>query len=263
MEGEDDDDNDQDGHSQWLQCFDHKAGGWGRLGHMAVSRPYGYGAVAVGAYLYTFGGEGDDVVQPGCMTMYNTVTRKMEEVARPPRALQYCTGVASGGLVYNLGGWDEDLETDVADVCTYNPDIDSWVGGPALPWAMFGLAAAEHSGCIYVCGGWQADDYTEAPPSGALLMLDPRTRSWVSLPTMPTPVGTHARAAVVAGRMYVPGGDTGEAERVTALPTLQCYDLGGRALGHGLCTHGTGQVPSWCGRPARGDLGGGRKVEGC
>ena len=209
-------------HSKWLQCFDRKAGGWGVLGDMAVGRPCGCGAAAVGAYLYAFGGEGDDVVQPGCMTMYIMATRKMEEAAKPPLALQYCTGVACGGLVYSLGGWNEALHARVADVCVYNPDIDVWVIGPALPLAMYGLAAAEHSGCIYACGGWNG--VAPALTSGSLLMLDPRTRSWASLPAMPTPVG-HARAAVVAGRMYVPGGGTREAGRVTALPTLQCYDL--------------------------------------
>ena len=34
--------------SKWLQCFDHMAEGWGRLGDMAVDRSYGCGAVASG-----------------------------------------------------------------------------------------------------------------------------------------------------------------------------------------------------------------------
>ena len=209
------DSTDPDNPSRLLQCFDHKAGGWGRLGHMAVRRPEGCGAAAVGSYLYAFGGEADGVEEPGCMTMYNMATRKVEEAAKPPSALQCCAGVACGGMVYSLGGSAVLLHTRhrVADVCTYNPDIDSWVDGPALPWAMHSMAAAEHSGCIYACGGWG----DVALPSGSLLMLDPRTRSWASLPTMPTPVGS-ARAAVVDGRMYVPGG-------VNQGPILQCYDL--------------------------------------
>ena len=88
-------------------------------------------------------------------------------------------------------------------MCTYNPNIDSWVCGPALPSPVYSLAAVEHMGCIYACGGWGG----QGLPSGSLRMLDPRTRSWASLPTMPTPVG-RAHAAVVAGRMYVPGGGT-------------------------------------------------------
>ena len=167
-----------------------------------MRQPYGCGAAAVGAYLYAFGGEGLSVVQPGCMTMYNMATRKMAELAKLPRTLIYCPGVACGGLVYSLGGYDEELQTSVAGVHTYNPDIDSWVGGPTLPMAMAGVAAAEHMGCIFVCSGWLG---RAAPLSGSLLMLDPRTRAWTSLPTMPTTGGS-----VLAGRMSVPGGGRGE-----------------------------------------------------
>ena len=39
----------------------------------------------MGAYLHAFGGEGITAVPPGCMTMYHMATRKMEEVAKPPR----------------------------------------------------------------------------------------------------------------------------------------------------------------------------------
>ena len=151
-----------------------------------MGRPHGCSAAAIGAYLYAFGGEEDDVVQPGCMTMYNMATRKMEEGAKPPSASQFCTGVACCGLVYSLGGWDNELETQVADMCIYNPDMDSWVGGPALPLALSNIAAAEYMGCIYACGGWSVGEARY--PSGSLLMLDPCTRSWASLPAMPTPV---------------------------------------------------------------------------
>ena len=134
--------------------------------------------------------------------------------------LQFCTGMACGGLVYSLGGLDIALGVHVGSVLAYNPDIDSWVDGPTLPMAMSGMAAAEHMGSIYVCGGWLG---MRTPPSGSLLMLNPRTRSWAGLPAMPTPVhDTHA--AVVAGRMYVPGGSTGR--DLNSAPTiLQCYDL--------------------------------------
>ena len=135
--------------------------------------------------------------------------------------LQFCTGMACGGLVYSLGGLDIALGVHVGSVLAYNPDIDSWVDGIALPLAVSGPAVADHMGCIYSCGGIGRGEFLT---SGTLLMLDPRTRSWVSLPTMPTPVG-NAHAAVVAGRMYVPGGGTREAGRLTAQPTLQCYDL--------------------------------------
>ena len=70
--------------SQWLQCFDDKAVGCGRLQDMGIGRSTSCGAAAVGTYLYAFGGESAGVEEPACMT-------------KLPRALTYCSGVACGG----------------------------------------------------------------------------------------------------------------------------------------------------------------------
>ena len=203
--------------SQWLQCFDDKAWGWGRLQDMGIDRPNRCGAAAVGTYLYAFGGEVEAVEEPACMTVYNMASRKMAEGARLPRALYSCSGVACGGLVYSMGGKDAVLVECVADMCTYNPELDSWVPGLPLPFAVGGMAAAEHMGSIYACGGTLED----GTRSAALLMLDPRTRAYTTLPKMPTPA--KAGAAVVSGRMYVPGGIPAAGRTVSSL--LQCYDM--------------------------------------
>lgn len=207
--------------SQWLQAYDPKLHGWGRLGDMGVQRRFGCGAAAVGSRLYAFGGQVNPALAPGSMTSYNMATKRVKYLAKPPRALQYCAGVACDGCLYSVGGRGEGAP--VADVYAYNPDTDSWMAGPALPSALWGMAAAEHMGAIYACGGRPAGD----TPS-TLLMLDPRTRAWASLPTMPTPTA-HAGVAAVSDRMYVPGGNlsserdaTGNVSRV---PILQCYDV--------------------------------------
>ena len=54
--------------------------------------------------------------------------------------------------------------------------------------------------------------------SAALLMLDPHTRAWATLPAAPKPT-SNVGAAVVAGRMYVSGGPR------VAVSSLQCYDV--------------------------------------
>ena len=90
--------------SRWLQLYDPKLHGWGRLGDMGVDRPDGCGAAAVGTSLYAFAGQGDEVEEPGHTTMYDVATRKVTEVAKPPKAVSYSAGVACGGCVYGLGG---------------------------------------------------------------------------------------------------------------------------------------------------------------
>ena len=75
-------------------------------------------------------------------------------------------------------------------------------------------------GCIYACGG----ELEGGDPSSALQMLDPRVRAWARLPDMTTSVA-FAGAAVVSGRMYVPGGWTDYRDVVHACTLLQCYDV--------------------------------------
>ena len=101
------------------------------------------------------------------------------EAAKPPRALWSCSGVVCGGLVYSLGGFDRRNIDSVSDVCSYHPDLDSWVPGQPLPCGLHGTAAVEHMGSIYVCGGGTTQTQTT---SASLLMLDPRTLTWAALP---------------------------------------------------------------------------------
>ena len=201
--------------SAWLQCFDDKACGWGRLEDMSVERPNTCGAAAVGSCLFAWGGEGLSVETPGFMSMYDLASRKVAELARPPRPLAFTTGVACCGLVYCLGGLDMAEGVQVADMCTYNPELDTWVPGLPLPFAVEGIAAAEYAGSIYACGGTMLDGVTR---SHALLLMDPRTRAWAALPSMLTPTA-YTGAAMVEGRLYVPGGRSSDPS------ILQCYDV--------------------------------------
>ena len=86
------------------------------------------------------------------------------------------------------------------------------------------MAAAEHCACIYACGG----QLLNGSQSGGLLRLDPRCRSWTTLPAMPTPSAFGA-AAVVSGRLYVPGGLTGvpghPCWHQAGLHSMQCFDM--------------------------------------
>ena len=206
--------------SNWLQYFDDKARAWGRLGDMRVRRPHSCGAAAIDGCLYAFGGMDVSDVDPQSTTKYTMATRKMEEVAKPPQALKSCTGVACDGLVYSLGGQPVQLPASVADVYVYNPETDSWLVGPPLPVAMQALAAVEHAGCIYACGGHSVGILAH-PVSPSLLMLDPRMRTWAILPAMPSHV-IGAGAAMVSGRLYVAGG-AGAYMRCQS--TTQCYDV--------------------------------------
>ena len=83
--------------SRWLQLYDPKLHGWVCLGDMGVERLNGCGAAAVGTSLYAFAGQRGQEGEPGHTTMYDMATRKVMEVAKPPKAVRYSAGVACGG----------------------------------------------------------------------------------------------------------------------------------------------------------------------
>ena len=113
-------------------------------------------------------------------------------VALTGTALFLCThaGVACGGLAYCLGGIDRDAPAGAfPDVYAYNPVVDFWVTCPALPVARFSMAAAQHEGCIYTCGGWADGESAARASTATALMLDPCTRAWATLPTSTASAG--------------------------------------------------------------------------
>ncbi|MBU6334578.1 MAG: hypothetical protein KGS47_09260 [Chloroflexi bacterium] len=78
----------------------------------------------------------------------------------------------------------------------------SWSEIPSLPDAHEGGAAVALDGRIYVVAG--ADD---SGVTNALWRYDPASRTWAALADKPTPV-RDVRAAVLGGRIFIPGGLT-------------------------------------------------------
>ncbi len=84
-----------------------------------------------------------------------------------------------------------------------------------LPTARDGLAVTTYENQVYAIGGETAFGVT-----GLTEKYDPATDSWIELSKKPVPV-TDINAAVIGGRVYIPGGRT-TSGAVTA--TLDIYD---------------------------------------
>ena len=90
-----------------------------------------------------------------------------------------------------------------------------------------GVASVEANGCLFLIGGEgnYADPRGLSPENE---VYDPRTDSWVSLPSMPTPTHGLVGAAFVDGVIHLPGGSvtqgTSAASSIhwTYRPTLTC-----------------------------------------
>lgn len=129
--------------------------------------------------------------------------------------------VSLDGLVYLFGGFDA---AAAGKVQIYDPAVDSWSLGSAMPWDAGGCAAAVHGGLVYVGGG-------VAPAGGTVgnfAVYDPSVDSWTALAALPTAV--HVPAAGTDGeRIFVMGGRTGTLGPQAGVVEVQAYDPGAGA----------------------------------
>ena len=85
----------------------------------------------------------------------------------------------------------------------------------SLPTARDGLAVTAYENMVYAIGGETAQGVT-----GLVERYDPPTDSWVELSRKPIPV-TDVHAAVIGGKIYIPGGRTISG---TVTDALEIYD---------------------------------------
>ena len=90
-----------------------------------------------------------------------------------------------------------------------------WHALASLPTARAGLAATVYENQVYAIGGETAQSVV-----GINERYDPSTDSWVELSQKPTPV-TDVNAAVIGGKIYVPGGRTSSG---SVINSLEIYD---------------------------------------
>jgi len=158
----------------------------------------------------------------------------------PSGPIQETGLVEVGGLLYVLGGIDEEMKT-VASVLIYDPDGDSWDSGPDLPTAVHHVNAAVVDGTIYVVGSL-APNFA---PIAEVWSWTPGDEAWATDHTpMPGSARGAAAVGVVDGSIVVAGGfaATGSSTAVSAYhPGADEWDVTPDALPIPL-DHATGQV---------------------
>ncbi|MFC1521966.1 hypothetical protein ACFL6Y_06115, partial [Elusimicrobiota bacterium] len=111
--------------------------------------------------------------------------------------------VSFGGLIYAIGGHDDDF-TGINEA--YDPATDSWVTLDPMPTPRAFSAIGEIAGKIYVIGGVAGPgDFRSENEE-----YDPESNSWVTRAPLPT-ARSVPTGAVVSGKMYVVGGHDGAA----------------------------------------------------
>jgi DNA-binding CsgD family transcriptional regulator/N-acetylneuraminic acid mutarotase len=117
--------------------------------------------------------------------------------------------------------------SDTTPVNSPSPEVvahDRWKSLADMPTARSGLAVATYENLIYAIGG-----ESESGVTGKVERYDPVSDSWVGLQEKPVAVAD-IEAAVVGGRIYIPGGllSTGEVTNILEIydPRLDRWDRG-------------------------------------
>ncbi len=118
-------------------------------------------------------------------------------------------GVTSGeinGIIYLYGYVDTGVDMGHGVLGIYNPATDSWTTGASPGVARVDPNIGVINGKMYVVGGCITSDCRIGVTS-ALEIYDPVGNSWLNGAPMPT-ARYGAASGVIAGKLYVSGGDT-------------------------------------------------------
>jgi serine/threonine protein kinase/N-acetylneuraminic acid mutarotase len=185
-------------------AYDPVTDRWTSKAPMPIGRA-DFGAAFLNGKIYAFGGAGNS----GQVDAYDPVTDSWSTGPSMPAARAGFRAVTLNGSIYFAGGQDE---TDhLASVMGFTPCADNgrWTTKAPMPTARSAATAAQIDGAIFVIGGYTEPFHFHTNNEA----YDPASNTWTTkapMPTARTAIGTNG--AVVAGKIYVIGGNNGYAQ---------------------------------------------------
>jgi N-acetylneuraminic acid mutarotase len=168
--------------------------------------PRGSSAVgAIGTTIYVAGGLAGGAV--ATLSAYDTVANEwITDLPPLPQAKDHLVGAAVDGVFYAIGGRNGTITGLIGTVDAFDPATKKWTPRKSMPTPRGGAAAGVLDGRVLVAGG-EGNAQLASGVFDAHEAYDPASDEWTTLPPMRTPRhGTGA--AVVGGRLVVPGGAT-------------------------------------------------------
>lgn len=174
-----------------------------------MPRPRGASVTGViDGLIYVAGGLGDGATAVDLVDSYDPATDTWTPLAPLPAPRDHACGGVIDGILYVAGGRTGDPDGPQPTLYAYDPTTNQWSMRAPMPTGRGGTACGVIDGTLIVVGG----EGNAADPSGVFPQTEsyaPVTDTWTTLEPM-----THPRhgmaAAVVLGKLYVPGGATTE-----------------------------------------------------
>ncbi|XP_054754399.1 kelch-like protein 17 [Lytechinus pictus] len=146
---------------------------------MEISRT-AVGVATLDGHLYTIGGEcafngshDDDTMYLGQVECYNPLLKRWNPGACLGVPRSFVAVSSLGGLLYALGGEDNNTSHNAVEV--YDPSNDFWTFAPSMKQRRSGCGVAVCDGKLYVAGGYDKSYRTER---ASVECYDPETQEW-------------------------------------------------------------------------------------
>jgi len=203
-----------------LYAYDPETDQWTRRADLPDARG-GLAAAVIGDKLYAVGGaRGRSLADAAA---YDPETDHWETLPPMPTARDHLGAVGIDGTLYAVGGRNQ--RDTLGTLEAFDPKAESWQRLVEMPTGRSGVAAAPLGGCLYVFGG-EGNRMRLDGVFPQVERYDPASNTWETLLPMPHPrhgIG----AAVVGGRIHVPGGGPVQGFGVTEVhdalrPTSAC-----------------------------------------
>ena len=180
--------------------------------------PYNAGGIfAASDGTFVYAGGGADLAKNTFhkdLLKYDPVNDSWTTLAASPDYHYHSQAVYFGGKIYNIGGYDENLEvTNTTRI--YDIDTNTWTTRAPMPQALAQMATALWNDVIYVAGG-----NIFGARVNTLYSYDIASDTWTTLEPMPQAV-TLAGFGTINGKLYIAGG-SGDAGY---LNTLYIYNI--------------------------------------
>lgn len=156
--------------------------------------------------IYLFGGARSSTVSDA--SAYDTVQDSWEALPPLPEPREHCLAAAVGETLYIASGRSGSITSFQPKTWAYDPTLRSYEEKTPIPTPRGGTAGAVLGGRLLVFGG----EGSAVEPRGVFPNVeayDPATNTWEPLPDMMVPRHGFG-AAVLDGRIYLPGGATSQ-----------------------------------------------------
>ncbi len=185
------------------------------------------GAAAIGGRLYVIGGYASEEKVLSVVDILDMRSRRwVNRWPMPPAAAQSHVGVASDGARYVFavsGQHGNHCRPPTPRAFVLDTALQQWHDLPRFPEPRYAPTAQLWRGRLHVLGGSREDRHTPATDHWSLAVKDGRALEPEWRPEPPLPIGgPHRASAVVAGRLYVFGGQLGDYVAIPGDPDWRC-----------------------------------------